>query len=257
MCDQYQSEPWSIITSLRRDLQLVDQDCNAYGYYMLEHHRDRLLAAAQDFGWREAEQLLGGANGLRYLMATLEAYVKEPTVKVRILVDVTGKCDVSHSVVPQVAIDHLFPTNLTELVAVSKPVWRVFISPIQTVPSIFTEHKTTSRGSYDLNREQIPNWARAAVKSGLEAEILLVNPHGNIMEGSITTPYFFRKDRWVTPSISSGGNRGTTRRYALEKGLCIEQEVRVEDLQVGELIWLSNGVRGWGLGVVNDIQTDK
>lgn len=97
------------------------------------------------------------------------------------------------------------------------------------------------------------------------------------MEGSITTPYFRRRrrrrrrrsgvshglkdkehtddddnnnDKWVTPPLSSGGNAGVTRRYALEHGFCIEQVVRVEDLVDGEECWLSNGVRGFIPAVV-------
>lgn len=57
-------------------------------------------------------------------------------------------------------------------------------------------------------------------------EVLLVNVmDGSIMEGSITTPYFFRNGRWVTPPVKawyeagadSGGNDGTSRRWALER----------------------------------------
>lgn len=68
------------------------------------------------------------------------------------------------------------------------------------------------------------------------------------MEGTLTTPYFFRCGSWVTPKATSGGNIGTTRRWALENGLCVEAIVKAEDLIDGELVWLSNGVRGFGLG---------
>ena len=81
-------------------------------------------------------------------------------------------------------------------------------------------------------------------------EILLYNPTSEITEGTLTTPYFFRAGTWLTPSARSGGNQGTTRRWALEKGLCVEGVVRREDVMVGEVVWLSNGVRGWGWGKV-------
>lgn len=70
------------------------------------------------------------------------------------------------------------------------------------------------------------------------------------MEGSITTPYFARKGKWVTPPTAHGGNVGTTRRWALETGLCSEREVLRCDVKVGEVVWLSNGARGWGWGRV-------
>ena len=254
MSNQKKAGLWSITTSLRSDPQLASAPGNPQGYYMIEYHRERLLAAAHDFGWQDAEQRLGGAEGLSYLMAILDDQKIDPAVKVRVLANATGQLTVSLSAVPKVAIEYLFPTNLTELSKVSNPVWRIFISPIKTTPSKFTKHKTTSRDSYNVVREQIPTWARAAAKPELEAEILLVNPNGNIMEGSITTPYFLRKEKWVTPPVTSGGNIGTTRRYALENNLCSEEEVRFEEVQIGERVWLSNGVRGWGLGFVNDLE---
>ena len=73
------------------------------------------------------------------------------------------------------------------------------------------------------------------------------------MEGSITTPYFFRGGEWVTPPAADGGNVGTTRRWALETGLCREMVVLRDDVKVGEVVWLSNGVRGWGWGSVKEL----
>lgn len=70
------------------------------------------------------------------------------------------------------------------------------------------------------------------------------------MEGTLTTPYFFRDGRWITPAEECGGNRGTTRRWALDAGLCEEGVLRRESVREGEVVWLSNGVRGFGWGVV-------
>ncbi len=77
-----------------------------------------------------------------------------------------------------------------------------------------------------------------------------MNHENEVMEGSITTPYFWRRGRWVTPPESAGGNIGTTRRYALEAELCVEETVRKDSVADGEAIWLSNGARGWGWGKV-------
>lgn len=81
-------------------------------------------------------------------------------------------------------------------------------------------------------------------------EALLINESGEIMEGSITTPYFFREGRWITPAAKCGGNLGTTRRWALNRGICVECVVRGEGIRDGEEIWVSNGVRGFGWGRV-------
>ena len=83
-----------------------------------------------------------------------------------------------------------------------------------------------------------------------EAEVLLVNHKGQIMEGSMTTPYFRREGRWITPPLSSGGQAGTTRRWALEKGLCVEQVIEAEELEDGEDVWISSGVRGFRRGKI-------
>lgn len=107
-------------------------------------------------------------------------------------------------------------------------------------PSLFTAHKTTQRTQYNEVRGSIP----------LEVEILLQNEKGEISEGCITTPYFWRGGRWVTPPADAGGNLGTTRRWALEQGLAVEETVMAKDVNVGEKIWVSNGVRAWGWGRV-------
>lgn len=74
------------------------------------------------------------------------------------------------------------------------------------------------------------------------------------MEGSITTPYFLRAGKWITPAASEGGNVGTTRRWALEMGLCVEGRVDRASVSRGEVVWLSNGVKGWGWGRVEDLE---
>lgn len=64
------------------------------------------------------------------------------------------------------------------------------------------------------------------------------------MEGSLTTVYFFRGGRWVTPPLASGGQAGTTRRWLLEQRMCQEEVIRADSVMDGEYCYLSNGVRG-------------
>lgn len=45
---------------------------------------------------------------------------------------------------------------------------------------------------------------------------------------------------------------GTTRRWALGRGLCVQEPVTKGSVEVGEKVWLSNGVRGWGWGKVEE-----
>ena len=81
-----------------------------------------------------------------------------------------------------------------------------------------------------------------------------MNEDGDIMEGSLTTPYFWRGGAWVTPKAESGGNLGTTRRWAVERvENLVEGRVERVSVEIGEKVWLSNGVRGWGWGKVEKI----
>lgn len=103
---------------------------------------------------------------------------------------------------------------------------------------------------YDVLRAKLPLKESG---TGLP-EILLYNHRDEIMEGSICTPYLFREGRWITPAAKCGGNLGTTRRYALEKDLCKEGIVPKDSVKANEIVVLSNGVRGFGWGIVEDLQ---
>lgn len=259
------NEHWSIMTSIRSDPQLYDH-LGTTRYYMLSYHQTRMQNAAHCFGWHEAESALQGDEGYRKLMNALDTFaarsldekamVAGTTYKLRVVVNRTGLFDVSASEIPDISIANLYPKYLSALDSSPGAIaWRVFISPASTTPTMFTKHKTTHRDTYDKVRKYIPTWAvgtKSPGNSAIMPEILLVNAQGEIMEGSITTPYFFRNGRWVTPPTTSGGNDGTTRRWALESALCVEEVVHMRDVEMGELIWLSNGARGWGLGIMTE-----
>ena len=92
------------------------------------------------------------------------------------------------------------------------------------------------------------NYARhcASIQSYQDAkEVLLFNKDQFIMDGSITTPYFFRDGKWITPHMECGGQQGTTRRWAIDQGFCNAGFVSRESLRSNEIIWLSNGVKGF------------
>jgi branched-subunit amino acid aminotransferase/4-amino-4-deoxychorismate lyase len=111
-----------------------------------------------------------------------------------------------------------------------------------------TSFKTSHRPAYTLAR------TRTLPDAGdYTQEVLLWNASGLITEGSVLTPYFYRGGKWVTPAVASeghGGQRGTSRRWALERGLCVEGVVERRSVRVGERVWLSNGVRGFGWGKI-------
>ena len=119
--------------------------------------------------------------------------------------------------------------------------WHVVVDSESTESSPFTRHKTTYREPYAAAR------ARCRVIDAT-TEVLIWNPEGEIMEGTLSTPYLNRGGHWETPHHRCGGNLGTTRRWALERNLAKEAVVKKDDLEDGEVIWLSNGVRGFKCG---------
>lgn len=135
--------------------------------------------------------------------------------------------------------------------------WVVYADTQATHPSHYTRHKTTERTAYAEARSRGVELANLDEKPSPEVEVLLWNPEGEVMEGCITSVYFHRPSHpkpesreeagpvWITPALAAGGNDGTTRRYALEKKLCREGSIRVDDLVDGETYWLSNGGRGF------------
>jgi 4-amino-4-deoxychorismate lyase len=93
-----------------------------------------------------------------------------------------------------------------------KEYWDVIPDTARTKPSPYTSYKTTSRAMYDSARKNV------GIESMSEKrEVLITNESGEIMEGSLTSVYFWRNGKWVTPGLESGGQAGTTRRWALEK----------------------------------------
>ncbi|KAL2812233.1 aminotransferase [Aspergillus cavernicola] len=251
------SQSFQIISTLRYDPALpnvvsqrgadASPDPLNTPYYLLPYHQDRLRNAARYFNWGNALKFLDQdyAQFVRYLDTFIPD--KGKPWRLRLVVDRNGDCKVETNPAARIELENfLFPF----IISPASTPWRIFVDSAYTIPSGHTTHKTTAREGYTAAR------ARAGIVSLQDtAEVLLVNPNGEIMEGSITTPYFRRREEadqnepeWITPPLSSGGNVGTSRRYALAQGFCAEQKITVKDLIDGEVCLLSNGVRGFILG---------
>lgn len=246
------SSAFQIISTLRYDPALPEAtsryascypDPNNSPYYLFHYHQDRLKAAARDFEWIKALEWLDQDRESFQQFVDASIPDRSKAWRLRIVLDVDGKAAVEASPTAGIDIMSLFIPSLHT--NQSLPIWTVYVDSESTTPSKFTTHKTTARDEYTSVR------LRAGINSLTEtSEALVVNPDGEIMEGSITTPYFFRGHRWITPPLSSGGNAGTTRRYALSQGFCIEQNITRNELVDREACWLSNGVRGFMRGQV-------
>ncbi|KIY03300.1 uncharacterized protein Z520_01767 [Fonsecaea multimorphosa CBS 102226] len=155
------------------------------------------------------------------------------------LVDMYASCPFTPTVAGQVE---------QAAIAALPPPCQVTIDAQPTHTSLFTRHKTNHRRPYDDARaraELLPTTPPTA------REVLLSNTEGQVTEASLSAVYFFRNGTWRTPRSDDGGAMlSVTRLYALEAGWCDEGTVLVREVEDGEVVWLSNAVRGFFPGVV-------
>ncbi|KAL2076039.1 hypothetical protein VTL71DRAFT_982 [Oculimacula yallundae] len=245
-------------------------------FYMLPYHRDRMLQAAEHFGWTKAADTIRGTEGFNFLLKKLNEAVdtkSETPMKVKTLLSHDGTITVETDPVPAVERWALFPERIpppsgaeakmkvspltggaltlgeNDAVHGDAPkgdLFEIFPDSVRTTPSPYTSYKTTSRDMYVSARE------RVGIKDYTEKkEVLIISDKdGEIMEGSLTSVFFWRNGKWTTPPASSGGQIGTTRRWAIEEGYAVEDIVKVDSLVDGEECWISNGVRGFTYGKV-------
>ena len=155
--------------------------------------------------------------------------------------------------IPSLPIEVFFPdtfdweaSEVLHELSKNRP-WKIFLD-IQATPSTaFTSYKTNQRDMYEEARlRRLPKGSTMSSA----VEVVMYNPEDEITEGSLTSVFFYRNGRWVTPPTASGCQRGTTRRWALEKGLCKEETVKRDSLANGEKVIISNGARGFSLGTL-------
>lgn len=245
-----------IFTTLRYDTALREIIVNAAAskgalsaIYLREYHFDRLreavAATAQDGNTEYLDSVLSSPESLENAIASALMNKTEPgfrsqsephgPFRIRFALYHDGSTQVQCQQMPHTTAN-LFPTSLG---LDAKPTWTVCLDIQPTERSAHTSFKTSTRQAYDRAR-QAAECTPAASK-----EVLLYNNDRQIMDASITTPYFHRDCRWVTPPASAGGQQGTTRRWALANGICLEQDVPLDTLREGEIVWLSNAARGF------------
>ncbi|KAK4104614.1 hypothetical protein N658DRAFT_504219 [Parathielavia hyrcaniae] len=269
-----------LFTSLRYDPALLQVPVNKLTYagwnwanispfYMLDYHRDRMLQAATHWGWDAAVKTLEGVSGVARLADCIMRSIRadqQHALRVRISITEDGQLSIISGPVPDTTLANLFPEHLPlpeeearaerldgDNIPSKSPAYEILVDNPQTARSEFTHFKTNRRAAYDGARQ------RARIDPADLKEVLIINEaDGTVMEGSMTTPYFWRDGRRVTPAVSSeysieegcGGQNGTSRRWALERGLAVQGTIRADSLVDGEDCWLSNGVRGFFFGRV-------
>ncbi|MCJ1251606.1 hypothetical protein MMC30_008841 [Trapelia coarctata] len=248
-----------VVTTLRHEHTLRSlKENDESSFYMLPFHRERMIDAARDLNWPARNRvLIVGTFGAQYLRELLVSHITKTypnndpvhlfcgSLRLRITMNHAGDINITSSPCAPLALGAAFPQSLFTAIPTLTRAWRVQLSPTPVAETAHTRHKTTLRTPYVAARAHLS-------QEQLDVEVLIFNEHDQLMEGTLTTPYFLRDGRWMTPDKACGGNRGTTRRWALNKGLCYEGIIKRESIKVGEFVWLSNGVRGFGWGVVEN-----
>jgi para-aminobenzoate synthetase/4-amino-4-deoxychorismate lyase len=195
------------------DFQLIESFRLEKGEFAhLERHIVRLSESARYFGFSCDE------NKIRLTLADTAAN-SSGLCKVRLLLAADGSYEISSE-----------PLNASDT-AISAGV-----SKIRTDSSnIYCYHKTTRREIYDIARSNHP---------GCE-EVLLLNEHGQLTEGSFHNLVLKIDGKLVTPPLTCGLLPGVLREELFEQGTISERIMYPEDLKKAEEIWLINSVRGW------------
>ncbi|APX15374.1 4-amino-4-deoxychorismate lyase [Phaeobacter inhibens] len=115
--------------------------------------------------------------------------------------------------------------------------WRLAIAATRLkADDPWLQHKTTRRALYDA--------ARAALPEGVD-ELLFLNEHGAVCEGTITNIFVTRADGLViTPPLVCGLLPGVLRQVMLDGGQCTEAVLHPQDLMEAKAIHMGNSLRG-------------
>jgi len=184
------------------------------GYYLLEHHLQRLSGSARYFGFA------CGESGLREQLA-VAAVGWSSRQRVRLTLAQNG-------------------SMMTEAVAISDEVsaMTVILPTVRVDPDdIFVYHKTTYRAVY------VEALAQARVMGADEA--ILRNNRGELTECTIGNLVIEQAGRLVTPQLSCGLLPGTLRQELLETGQVEEGVLTVADLNLADAVYMINSVRRW------------
>jgi 4-amino-4-deoxychorismate lyase len=115
-------------------------------------------------------------------------------------------------------------------------VWRVALADARLDPGDpWLGVKTTQRALYDR--------ARAALPEGVD-EVLFLNTHGEVCEGTITNVFVETDAGLVTPPLDCGVLPGVLRAEMLETGQAVEKTLTPADLATAGSIWVGNSLRG-------------
>lgn len=153
------------------------------------------------------------------MRAGLEAAVGDQPARCRVTIDCRGEIAVETAPLGPVA-----------------ELWRLSVAAEKlTSNDPWLALKTTRRGVYDRARAEMPKEA---------GEVIFLNEHGAVCEGSITNIFVPRGDILLTPAQSCGLLPGVLRQSLLESGVAREALLTLDDLRGGQDFFVGNSLRG-------------
>jgi para-aminobenzoate synthetase / 4-amino-4-deoxychorismate lyase len=184
------------------------------GILRLELHLERMKASARAFDYEFDRH--AARNQLHAMTFHLDA----PS-KIRLLSSQRGSLSIEIAALPA---------------APDRP-WQIGITPLPVAAEDFRlRHKTTDRAFYDDARRQ----------SGNCDEVLFVDAHGFITEGSFTSLFVKRNNhkdsQWITPPLARGLLPSVLRAEMIANGSAIEGDVTIADL--AHEFCVGNSLRG-------------
>jgi len=189
------------------------------GYYLLNHHLNRLLASAAYFN--RAVDLAQAEKQLHDFATTLSA-----PAKVRLQLRPNGR--IAIEAVPLAVGARPQPVRVG-----------LAAEPVSS-DTIWLYHKTTQRELYEVARASRPDCD----------EVILWNEHGQLTEAGSSNIVLDLDGELVTPPVSSGLLAGTMRACLLENGRIFERLLTADDLDRCDNVYLINSVRRWETAVL-------
>ena len=203
-----------LLTVVRPDFQLLESFRLENGeYYLLEHHMERLMQAAQYFSFSILE------SDVKNKLVEFAKHHSSGIYKVRLLVSKSASVEVSGQTITEIPS----PVSI-----------KLADSPIATNHP-FLYFKTTNRAAYEAFQKQHNNYF----------DVLLWNEQGEMTEFTNGNLVVKLNGKLYTPPVRCGLLAGTFRRELLDRKEIQEKIIAKAELQDAEEIWFINSVRKW------------
>lgn len=251
------SKTFEIITAIRYEPHLNDGIKDTSPFFLFEEHLHRLKLELEFFQWGFSISKQSLLSKLQEVISNVKntdiEYTDSTPYKLRLRIDKEGVVNIEATKVPERSnlLDGLYYAK-TEHEKTPSLCYAIYIDSEEIPISVFTSFKTTYRDHYNRAREKLLSG------KSQPADVLLHNSAGQVTETSICNVAFYRQlvendqivYKWITPAISLGCLCGVVRQMLITKGLVVEGNVSIADVEIGEEILVFNGIIGVARGKI-------